>query len=455
MSAPALDPLREAVTALAGVWADAGSAADLDRSGLVSMTRAIGSARRALDALQADVAAAIAHESRPELGADSLAKQQGFRNTAQLIATTTGTSAGDAARLVKVGEAIAPRQNLLGEPAPAKYPAVQTAVTSGLLGGAGAAVIVEFLDRARIGADKGLVADVEQQLVERAVGLSLDDVRRLVKRAEAVLEADRLEQREEERRAARTLSMFERDGMLHLNLVTPVEEGAAIKAAIDGYVTAQFQTRKDTADAADLGEADADQRTVTMMRADALALFCAHVLDCDSRMPVSGATVVVRIDASDLEAGTGAGSIDGIDQPISVTAIRRMAASGGVIPCVLDSAGDILDWGRERRLFSKVQKLALVDRDGGCAMCGLPPNMTEVHHIEWWNRDTGPTDLSNGILLCSTCHHRIHDNGWEIRIESDGARSGTRGRVRFIPPPHIDPTRTPRIGGRARYDIAA
>lgn len=455
MSAPALDPLREAVAALAGVWADAGSAADLDRSGLVSMTRAIGSARRALDALQADVAAAIAHESRPELGADSLAKQQGFRNTAQLIATTTGTSAGDAARLVKVGEAIAPRQNLLGEPAPARYPAVQTAVTSGRLGGAGAAVIVEFLDRARIGTDKALVADVERQLVERAVGLSLDDVRRLVKRAEAVLEADRLEAREEERRAARSLSMFERDGMLHLNLVTPVEEGAPIKAAIDGYVSAQFQARKDAADTADLGEADADQRTVTMMRADALTLFCAHALDCDSRMPVSGATVIVRINATDLDAGTGSGTIDGIDQPISVTAIRRMAASGGVIPCVLDSAGDILDWGREKRLFTRTQKFALVDRDGGCAMCGLPPHMTEVHHIDWWNRDTGPTDLNNGILLCSTCHHRIHDNAWQIRIENTDARSGTRGRVWFIPPPHIDPTRTPRPGGRARYDIAA
>lgn len=455
MPAPALDPLREAVTALAGVWADASTAADLDRSDLVAVTCAIGSARRALDALQADVAAAIAHESRPELGADSLAKQQGFRNTAQLIATTTGTSAGDAARLVKVGEAIAPRQNLLGEPAPAKYPAVQAAVTSGRLAGAGAALIVEFLDRARIGTDKTLVADVEQQLVQRAVGLSLDDVRRLVTRAEAVLDADRLEAREEERRAQRSLSMFERDGMLHLNLITPVEEGAPIKAAIDGYVTAQFQARKDTAGVVDADGADADQRTVTMMRADALTLFCAHTLDCDSRMPVSGATVIVRINAADLEAGTGYGTIDGIDQPLSVTAIRRMAAAGGVIPCVLDSAGEILDWGREKRLFTRQQKLALVDRDGGCAMCALPPHMTEAHHINWWNRDTGPTDLTNGILLCSTCHHRIHDNAWDIRIENTEARSGTRGRVWFIPPPHIDPTRTPRPGGRARYDIAA
>lgn len=452
MSVTALHPLREAVAALAGVWADAATAADLDRADLVSMTRAIGSARPALDALQADIAAAIAHESRPELGAESLAKQQGFRNTAQLIATTTGTSAGDAARLAKVGEAIAPRRDLLGEPAPAKYPAVQSGVISGALGGPAAALIVEFLDRARVGVDKAVVADVERQLVDRAVGLSLDDVRRLVKRAEALLEADRLEAREEERRAQRSLSVFERDGMLHLNLVTPVEEGAAIRAAVDGYVTAQFQARRDVVDA---GGADADQRTVAMMRADALSLFCSHVLDCDSRMPVSGATVIVRINASDLENGTGHGTIDGVDQPISVASVRRMAASGGVIPCVLDSTGEILDWGREKRLFTRAQKLALVDRDGGCAMCGLPPNMTEVHHIRWWSRDAGPTDLRNGILLCSTCHHRIHDNGWEIRVEGADRRSGTRGRVWFVPPPRVDPTRAPRLGGRARYDIAA
>ncbi|WP_342670847.1 HNH endonuclease, partial [Microbacterium sp. K24] len=42
-------------------------------------------------------------------------------------------------------------------------------------------------------------------------------------------------------------------------------------------------------------------------------------------------------------------------------------------------------------------------------MCGLPPGMTKAHHIKWWTRDRGPTDLSNGVLLCETCHHRIHD----------------------------------------------
>ena len=55
------------------------------------------------------------------------------------------------------------------------------------------------------------------------------------------------------------------------------------------------------------------------------------------------------------------------------------------------------------------------------------------------------------MLLCESCHHRIHDNDWDIRIDG----TGTRAKVWFIPPPHIDPTQTPRLGGRARYDYAA
>lgn len=128
-----------------------------------------------------------------------------------------------------------------------------------------------------------------------------------------------------------------------------------------------------------------------------------------------------------------------------------MAAGGGVIPWVMGSDSEILDGGREKRLFTRAQRLALVERDGGCAMCGLPPEMTRAHHIRWWQRDAGPTDLSNGVLLCETCHHRIHDNDWEIRIDG----TGLTARVWFTPPRYVDPARTPRLGGRTRFDIAA
>ena len=197
---------------------------------------------------------------------------------------------------------------------------------------------------------------------------------------------------------------------------------------------------------------DADRRSLPQRQMDALVLIARHVLGCDhGDLPLGGATVLVRLSRDDLDSGQGHAHIDGINQPVSIAAARRMAAGGGIIPCVLDSHGEILDWGREKRLFTKAQRLALVERDGGCAMCALPPGMTRAHHIRWWSRDRGPTDLENGVLLCESCHHRIHDNGWNIRI--DGA--GTKAHVWFIPPPHIDPDRTPRLGGRARFDYLA
>ena len=452
--------LHEAMSRLDEAWSDAGDSGELSREQLIEVSASIGVLRRRLDAVHVSVAACISRESRPELGAESLAKQQGYRSPATLIAAATGVSTGDASRLVKVGEATAPRSDLLGARLPAKYPLVSEALDSGALGAPAAAMIIGLLDRCRIATGVERVVEAERMLAEKAAGLALDDVRKLVVRAEAWLDPDGLEPREEERRGRRALTLFEREGMVHLNAVLDVETAAPVVTAIRGYVTAVFAARKDAPDA----EApDADRRTVPMIQADALAVFCAHVLGCEQRAPVAGATVIVRMNLDDLEAGTGSATVDGVDQPVSVGAARRMAAGGGVIPCVLGGDSEILDWGREKRLFTRAQRLALVERDGGCAMCGLPPEMTKAHHIRWWRRDHGPTDLSNGVLLCETCHHRIHDNGWQIRIDTagrgsgsgSGSGSGAAGRVWFIPPRYVDSARTPRLGGRARFDIAA
>lgn len=441
-------PLLEAITRLEEAWADADSGIDLSREQLVAANAALGVLQRRIDGLHTEIAAGIAHESRVELGSAGLAKEQGFRNPAAMIAAATGGSSGDAFRLVKVGEATAPRESLLGDRLPAKYPAVRSAVCAGLISAAAAALIVALLDRARLKADPARLAEAEVILAERASGLSLDEVRKLIARAEAWIDPDGVAPREDQARGSRSLTMFERDGSLHLRLTIDVAAGASIKAAVQAYVAAAFQARQV---APHPDAIDADRRTVQMIQADAIADICAHVLGCHDDLPMAGATVVVRVDIESLAEGRGFATIDGSDNPISISSCRRMAAGGGIIPLVLGSAGDILDWGREKRLFTRAQRLALVDRDGGCAMCGLPPQMTKAHHLRWWSRDAGPTDLDNGVLLCESCHHRIHENGWDIRI--DGA--GVAARVWIIPPANVDPARTPRLGGRARYDVAA
>ncbi|GAB3601098.1 HNH endonuclease [Microbacterium tumbae] len=449
MASKHLDVLHEAVNRLDAAWADAEGAGELGRLRLLAANDALGALHRLVDGLQAEVAAVIAHESRAELGSESLAKQQGFRSPSLMISATSGASAGEAARLVRVGEAVAPRADLRGAPLPAKYPAVRRALSCGVLGAPAASLIIALLDRVRLVAGPERVSEAEELLATRAIGLSLDEVRKLIVRTEAHLDPDGIAPAEEERRSRRALRVFERKGMLHLDGDFPVEDGAPIKAAIQGYVNATFASR---AHALDPDAPDADRRTVPQLQADALSALCQHVIGCDADAPaLAGVTVIVRVSLDDLTAGTGSGTVDGIDQPVSIGAVRRMAAGGGTIPAVLGTNSEILDWGREKRFFTRAQRLALVERDGGCAMCTLPPGMTRAHHLDWWTRDDGRTDLDRGILLCETCHHRIHDNGWEIRI--DGA--GVNARVWFIPPPHVDPQRTPRLGGNARYTLAA
>ncbi|MFJ2550675.1 DUF222 domain-containing protein [Microbacterium sp. NPDC087591] len=180
-------------------------------------------------------------------------------------------------------------------------------------------------------------------LVDAAAGLVVDAVRTLVVRAEAWLDPDGAPPRDEERRARRSVTMFERDGMVHLNAVLDAESAAPVVTAVRGFVSAAFAARKD---APDSDAVDADRRTVPMIQADALVAFCAHVVGCDTRMPVAGATVIVRMSLADLESGTGVAKIDGIETPVSVGAARRMAAGGGVISWVMGADSEILDWGR-------------------------------------------------------------------------------------------------------------
>jgi hypothetical protein len=67
-----------------------------------------------------------------------------------------------------------------------------------------------------------------------------------------------------------------------------------------------------------------------------------------------------------------------------------------------------------------------------------------MHHINWYDRDDGLTNLANAIPFCSSHHHSVHDNGWEVAVKN--------GVPWFIPPSSVDIYRTPRRG-RSRPHI--
>ena len=108
--------------------------------------------------------------------------------------------------------------------------------------------------------------------------------------------------------------------------------------------------------------------------------------------------------------------------PIPAHKIRQMACDAEVLPAIFRGASQPLDLGRARRIASPAQRITLIARDRKCIGCGASADWCQAHHIIPW-QPGGPTDLDNLCLLCSRCHHKVHDNGWQVRRTPTGQHS--------------------------------
>jgi hypothetical protein len=84
-------------------------------------------------------------------------------------------------------------------------------------------------------------------------------------------------------------------------------------------------------------------------------------------------------------------------EPIPIATMRRLCCDAEIIPVVLGGDGEVLDQGRSRRTASHSQRRALRAMHRGCAHadCTVGFDACRIHHIRWWWRDLGPTDLDN------------------------------------------------------------
>ncbi len=447
---------------------------------LLELSGHVARLRRDADVLMAVVSAEIRRRSEAAEPGAGLATRHGFRSAGELVAQTTGGSLAEAKRLMTTGGLLADAESLTdpeaaaeGSPVPEPTPMARfrsdlaEAVREGRIGVDAAALFTSAVAALMKGpppfdgtrpsdgmlpSDRAARSDTETSLdsertralfskaLTKASGLPLHRIRALVWQAQAFADPGAWAEREERQHEARSLTVRDdADGMVTLTArLTPLA-ASPVRAVLDAGVRSAMQARRDNP--------DSDPRTAWQMRADILTDLCRHALDCTQATSGVKTTVVVRMTRADLESGLGLGEIDGTAQPVTAGALRSAAADAEIVPAVLGGPSEVLDWGRSRRLFTPAQRLALVERDGGCAWCHAPPSWCEAHHIRWWERDAGPTDLANAVLICARCHHRIHRDGWDIETRNNV--------VHFIPPRSVDPTRTPRIGGRQRYDLAA
>jgi HNH endonuclease len=104
-----------------------------------------------------------------------------------------------------------------------------------------------------------------------------------------------------------------------------------------------------------------------------------------------------------------------------------------VITIVEDEHGTPLDVGRKRRTVTTALKRALWSRDRHCSFPGCHNRCyVDAHHIDHW-ADGGETNLENLTLLCSHHHTLLHEGGFKIRRDGDGAIYFQRPDGRVIP----------------------
>jgi hypothetical protein len=125
------------------------------------------------------------------------------------------------------------------------------------------------------------------------------------------------------------------------------------------------------------------------------------------------AAVGVTIQYEDLIKASGPG-LSSQGTWLTGEAVRRMCCDAGIHRIVVKGESEILDLGREERLFNRVLRRAIRFRHGHvCAVRGCGRRITQIHHIQWWEND-GETCIDNGVPLCNYHHHLVHEGGWTV-----------------------------------------
>lgn len=223
--------------------------------------------------------------------------------------------------------------------------------------------------------------------------------RQSVERDGAVEEAER----QVERRCLHLTPSL--DGMVRMGGDLDPETGQTVITALRSMMDTEVRSRT-------------DQRTPAQRRADALGELCRAWLDRSDRPVVAGERphVVVRVDLSSLQSGSGRSELDDVG-PVTPEAARRWACDANVSRVITDGRTQPLEVGRRTKVVPPPLRRAVAVRDGGCRFpgCGRPPGWCDAHHVKHW-ADGGETGLSNLVLLCRPHHRVVHNRRFGLEM---------------------------------------
>lgn len=428
-------PLLEQATALEARLAVEGLLREPDDE-IVALIGLVGSLRRSVDALGAQLAAEL--DRRSAVPETSLARALGERSAAVAVARLANIDPRDAHDWIAAGSSSATRSTITGEILPPAYPQVAASLTCGAITPRAARTIVDTLATIGEKCTRYEAADLERLLLEYAPQLTSREFDRLCRQAVDRFDPDGAEPREDELRSRSGLTITRsRDGLMVFVLKAHPEAAGFVLAAIDARTAPR---RTPSFDAVE--PSTHDDRTLAQKRLDAFVDIARESLAHDNgRLAGTAVTLSVTMTLDALLTGIGTAQICGIDEPISASTARRLAADAEIIPIVLGGTSEPLDVGRASRLFTEPQRRALALRDGGCIWpgCDAPPGWCEVAHLVPWSHG-GATDTANGALMCAFHHRRFDHDGWVLKWHA--------GVPWLIPPAWVDAARAPRRAGR-------
>jgi hypothetical protein len=243
-------------------------------------------------------------------------------------------------------------------------------------------------------------------------------------------------QEAERRHRSRGLTVYhDDDGMVVIRGRLEPEAGALLLRALEAARETEYQKARKAVGADATEPRTGDEPTPAQRQADALVLMAETALhhELDPGPPGERYQVVVHVDApvlADLEAPGQSVLDEGVHVPAGTS--QRLACDASRVVMRHDADGHVLDVGRRTRTISPALRRALLHRDRGCRFPGCGLRFVQGHHLRHWARG-GPTTLENLTLLCRFHHRAVHEEGFEVARDANGALQFRRPDGRLIP----------------------
>jgi hypothetical protein len=481
---PLASPMQRMSDAVARVVATVGVRAvdTLDDEALVHLLRDAADARNALDVVLASASAVVDRPSARALGQAGLAQREGHRNGTSLLQSLTGQSRADVGRAVRAGEDLVPlppapvtvdaarESDASSEPRWRKL--LRDALVSGRISQAQFQAIRGGLGEPPVERYPDLDPDFLPAAWAVAVERLLDEAaERPVEalRADAQIARDRLDpvgmtQRFEERFAGRSFRMWVDDlGQRHARIAFDDDAAAWVDAILQAALRPRRGPRfvdssggpESAADRASEDDRTNDQLSydtvMAVLRAGAAADPTQAFGDRQPgvRIVVEAGAVRTEVDAStgaDITTITGVGHVEDGGQSLPGGVVESYLCDAGSLAVTVDDHGRPLDVGRERRLFTRAQRIGITVREGGCIGigCTAPPSQVEIHHIDHWSEHGGRTDIDDGVPLCRNHHLGLHNRGERITRRRDAGSAEDSYWLHSPPDPTTGELRAPR-----------